>query len=190
MAERDYQQHSDQELVQLYRSEKNRDVLGMLFKRHATMALSVAMKYLHDRDSASDMVMQVFEKVLHDLPRHEVKDFRPWLYQVVKNACLMELRKVREMPARSESEEKYQQMVMENRQDLHPSEKMETENRLLELEEAINRLSHEQKTCIRLFYLQEKSYAEVAEQTGYSLSQVKSYIQNGKRNLQNSMQPS
>jgi RNA polymerase sigma-70 factor (ECF subfamily) len=102
----------------------------------------------------------------------------------------MELRKVREMPARSESEEKYQQMVMENRQDLHPSEKMETENRLLELEEAINRLSHEQKTCIRLFYLQEKSYAEVAEQTGYSLSQVKSYIQNGKRNLQNSMQPS
>jgi len=188
MAERDYQQHSDKELVSLYRGERNRDVLGVLFQRHSGMALSTAMKYLSNREEAADMVMQVFEKVLHDLPRHEVQDFRPWLYQVVKNSCLMALRKNREIPARSEQEEKYQRQVMENRIEMHPSEKMEAEVRLQNLEQAISQLSQEQCICIKLFYLEQKSYAEVSEHTGYPLSKVKSYIQNGKRNLQISMQ--
>jgi len=190
MAERDYQQHSDQELVVLYRAERNRDVLGVLFLRHSGMALSTAMKYLGKREEAADMVMQVFEKVLHDLPRHEVQDFRPWLYRVVKNACLMDLRKNRETPARSEQEEKYQRMVMENREEVHPSEKMETETQLLKMEQAMARLSQEQCICIRLFYLEQKSYAEVAAHTGFPLIKVKSYIQNGKRNLQISMKKS
>lgn len=190
MAERDYQQHSDQALVELYRAKQNRDALGVLFQRHSGMALSTAMKYLCNKESAADLVMQVFEKVMKDLPRHEVQDFRPWLYRVVKNACLMDLRKSREMPARSEQEEKYQRLVMENRAQEHPSEKMETESNLLKLEQAIANLSDEQCVCIRLFYLEQKSYAEVAEQTGYTMGKVKSYIQNGKRNLQISMQKS
>jgi RNA polymerase sigma-70 factor (ECF subfamily) len=188
MAERDYQHYTDQELVALFRAERNRDALGVLFQRHSGMALSTAMKYLGKREEASDMVMQVFEKVFQDLPRHEVKDFRPWLHMVVKNSCLMDLRKTRETPARNEQEEKYQQMVMENRSEVHPSEKMETEKRLQELERAIDLLSQEQRICIRLFYLEQKSYSEVAEHTGYTLNHVKSYIQNGKRNLQISLQ--
>ena len=57
------------------------------------------------------------------------------------------------------------------------------EVKLQQLEEGITKLNSEQKICVELFYLQNKSYVEVAEITGYELNQVKSYIQNGKRNL-------
>jgi RNA polymerase sigma-70 factor (ECF subfamily) len=51
------------------------------------------------------------------------------------------------------------------------------------LEEAIQELSEEQKLCVNLFYLQKKSYQQITDRTGFTLMQVKSYIQNGKRNL-------
>jgi len=54
---------------------------------------------------------------------------------------------------------------------------------LQQLPNAISNLNTEQRLCINLFYLKEKCYEEISMQTGYSLKQVKSYIQNGKRNL-------
>lgn len=60
---------------------------------------------------------------------------------------------------------------------------LQDERMLKDLEEAMQHLKKEQKTCIRMFYLQRKSYQSIAEETGFNLLQVKSYIQNGKRNL-------
>jgi RNA polymerase sigma factor (sigma-70 family) len=51
------------------------------------------------------------------------------------------------------------------------------------LKKCIDQLKDEQKECIKLFYLEEKCYQEIAESTSYELKKVKSYIQNGKRNL-------
>jgi len=51
------------------------------------------------------------------------------------------------------------------------------------LESALASLNNQQQTCIRLFYYQRKSYREIAEEKGFSLKQVKSFIQNGRRNI-------
>jgi RNA polymerase sigma-70 factor (ECF subfamily) len=51
------------------------------------------------------------------------------------------------------------------------------------LEKCIETLGDEQKQCVKLFYLQEKCYKEITESTGFDMNKVKSYIQNGKRNL-------
>jgi RNA polymerase sigma-70 factor (ECF subfamily) len=54
--------------------------------------------------------------------------------------------------------------------------------------QSLEELGKEQKLCVILFYLEKRSYQEIALTTGYTLMQVKSYIQNGKRNLRLSIE--
>ena len=75
--------------------------------------------------------------------------------------------------------------VVENEPVNHLQEAEDKEFVLHYLKEGIGELKDEQRECIELFYLKECSYAEVASMTGFSLKEVKSHIQNGKRNLKN-----
>ena len=175
---------SDAELIALFTQKGEKEALGILFNRYSVMAVSVAHKYFKDRDKAADICMQVFEKLMTLLHKHPVDNFKSWLYKVVQNECLMELRKKQEIIAGSIEEEKKFSRIMESGNDLHPEVESEKETRLQNLEEAIKMLEPRQRTCIELFYLKEKSYAEIVADTGFEMMQVKSFIQNGKRNLQ------
>ena len=142
------------------------------------------MKYLRDEDESQDVQMHVFEKLLKDLGRHSIDQFKGWLYTVAKNECLMYLRskksqKAREMELRKDSI----QDVMESGQLLHPDGVTETERQLQTMETTLQELNENQRRCLELFYLEKKCYQEITEVTGYNLNEVKSYIQNGKRNL-------
>lgn len=142
------------------------------------------MKYLRDEDESQDVQMHVFEKLLKDLGRHQIEQFKGWLYTVAKNECLMYLRskksqKAREMELRKDSV----QDVMESGLAVHPDGVTETERQLQTMESSLQELNETQRHCLELFYLQKKCYQEIASATGYSLNEVKSYIQNGKRNL-------
>lgn len=136
------------------------------------------MKYFKNGEAAKDAVQQVFYKVIRDIDKYEVTHFRSWLYMVAKNHCLMELRKkgIRTMG------------LEENNHFVPGTENMaellkEKEHQLNRMQEALEALNEPQKNCIMLFYLEKKSYREVAALTGFSETQVKSHIQNGKRNL-------
>lgn len=152
------------------------------------MALGVANKYLQPEDDAKDAVMQVFEQLLQHINQHKIDNFKSWLYSVVKNFCLMKLRKEKNLTIIREEEGKNIFSVVEKEQVLHQEEVKLKESNLSNLEIAIETLNEEQRKCIELFYLEQKSYAEVVEITGFSLNNVKSYIQNGKRNLKLKMQ--
>ena len=186
---------ADEVLVVRYRETGDKNLVGELFKRYTYPVIGVAYKYLQDRDDARDLVMQVFEKLLVDLREHEVADFKPWLFAVVRNAALMELRSRKSIRNR---EEGYWMHVaaegesdgddfVESQQDWHLSFQgngLQTSiDPASHLENAILQLNDAQKRCVELFYLQKKSYQEVADSTGFSLKQVKSHLQNGKRNL-------
>jgi RNA polymerase sigma-70 factor (ECF subfamily) len=152
------------------------------------MALGVANKYLQPEDEAKDAVMQVFEQLLKTINNHKIENFKSWLYSVVKNFCLMKIRKEKNLTMVREEEGKNIFSFMEKEQLLHQEEEKMKEINLNSLETALKMLNEEQKVCIELFYLQQKSYAEVVELTGYTLNNVKSFIQNGKRNLKLKMQ--
>ena len=124
--------------------------------------------------------MDIFEKLLNDLLKHEIHNFKSWLYTYSRNFCLMKLRKKSKEIAMSEIENNPSE-VMELEENIHQS--IEKETQLQQLEKAIENLNNEQKKCISLFYLHEKSYIDIVNETGYELKKVKSYIQNGKRNL-------
>lgn len=139
------------------------------------MVFGTCMKYLKDREAAKDMAMQVFEKLLKELREKEVQSFKSWLYVLTRNECLMLLRKNR--PEINGVE------LMEYQLPLHHNSEAQLESDLSKMETCIEGLNAEQNTCIRLFYLKKNTYQEVCDTTGFELKKVKSYLQNGRRNL-------
>lgn len=175
--------YTDEQLLQQYAQTGNMQLLGELYKRHSTLALGVCMKYLKNTTLAEDAVMDVFEKMLVDLRDKQVDNFKAWLYTVCKNHCLMQLRKQKTDTGKADAYNKLMTTFMENGDLPHHSSEDDKEQWLQLLEKAIHQLNDEQKQCIDLFYLQKKSYNDIEDITGYTNSKVKSYIQNGKRNL-------
>jgi RNA polymerase sigma factor (sigma-70 family) len=178
---------ADEELVKAFCREEDKDFLEELYGRYIRFVFLICMKYIKNEEKSKDLTMQVFEKLTGDLKRFEVRNFKSWLHVVTKNTCFMQLRSEKGLEMISLDEKKEFQKNMENSAFLHPEEDDNHELNIEQLQSAIRTLDAEQKQCIELFYLNEKSYKEVAEITGYSLNEVKSHIQNGKRNLKNTL---
>jgi RNA polymerase sigma-70 factor (ECF subfamily) len=173
----------DSELLQLYRKDQNPEIIAVLFQRYTHLVYGVCLKYLEDPDDAKDAVMEIFEGLFGSLLKHDIQNFKSWLHSVTRNHCLMILRK--KMPhslSLNDVAEKNREIFMENEEDLHPDEVLER-FKPEELEMVLKTLSEAQKICIELVYLQDKSYQETCEITGFSMKEVKSHVQNGKRNL-------
>lgn len=177
--------YTDLELISRYKESGENSFIGELFNRYVHLVFGVCMKYLKDKDDSKDAVMQIFEKLLVDLKKHEVSNFKAWLYKVATNHCLMHLRFEQTRQEKHEELKKDYHFVMESDHDLYLDNENSNEIILNHLDEAIKDLCDEQKVCIELFYLKERSYQEVSKITGYTMNQVKSFIQNGKRNLKN-----
>ena len=181
-------QKSDEELLLIYRNDGDKLAIGELYKRHALMCFAVCNKYYKNADASHDAVMQIFEHLFRLLLRHDVSNFRSWLHSVARNYCLMELRKPQLFLSLSEGEEENDSDFMEKWVPLHPeNDDGDKESKLVAMESALLGLNQRQQDCLRLFYLEQMSYEQVSAQTKLSLMEVKSAIQNGKRNLKNSL---
>jgi RNA polymerase sigma factor (sigma-70 family) len=177
-----YNDLPDPELIVEYQKTGNKVIVGILYKRYSHLVFGLCMKYLKDEEEAEDMVIHIFTKLMDDLTRHTVEYFKSWLYTYSKNHCLMHLRSAQVKLKKELDYKENVKTLMENDEDLHQNAKAR-EEQYAAMESAIEELNEEQKVCIRLFYLKEKSYQDIADETGYSLNNVKSFIQNGKRNL-------
>jgi RNA polymerase sigma-70 factor (ECF subfamily) len=171
-----YAHISDQELLDKFKRDQDNLWLGILLQRYTLMLLGVCMKYLKDEEAAKDAVQQVFLKVITELQKYPVDYIKSWLYTIARNHCLMQLRDKTQLVSVSDE----MNLADEPSNNLLAFDK---EHSLLLLGQSVEELNPPQKTCVTLFYLQKKSYQEIVESTGFSLLQVKSYIQNGKRNL-------
>jgi RNA polymerase sigma-70 factor (ECF subfamily) len=166
----------DESLVSAYRSSGDLALLGKLYEKYMPLVYGICLKYLQNEEQSKDAVMQIFEELVDKVSRHDIKQFRSWLYVLSRNYCLMQLRSAKKMEVVNVDD------VMESAFVLHP-EDADKEEYLLSMERCMKRLIATQRESIDLFYLQEKCYKDIAEQTGYTLNEVKSFIQNGKRNL-------
>jgi RNA polymerase sigma factor (sigma-70 family) len=168
---------TDQELLEKFYADHNNEWLGILLQRYTLLLLGVCMKYLKNEEEAKDSVQQIFLKSITELEKYRVSYFKSWLYMVAKNHCLM---KLRDKQVNVDIEQVNIAAEESVKQDHINKEKV-----LSVMEDCLQYLGEEQKSCVTLFYLQKKSYQEIADETGYTPLQVKSYIQNGKRNLRN-----
>jgi RNA polymerase sigma-70 factor (ECF subfamily) len=169
---------TDHELLERFYADRDNQWLGILLERYTLLLLGVCMKYLKNEEQARDSVQQIFLKAITELQKYKVEYFKSWIYMVAKNHCLMQLR---DKPGKNTIEVR----------DSIPAETIETDKESLLLnektyeymDEALKELNADQQLCVTLFYMEKKSYQQIADQTGYSMMQVKSHIQNGKRNM-------
>ncbi len=179
---------SDSELISIYQNRKDAEIIGELYKRYKHVVLGISLKYLNDRSRAEDAVMEVFEELIKSLESANIRDFKPWIGTVTRN----HLHRKHKVEARS-SFISFEDIYSENEKNFMEfsedgtlnTEKTEIELREKALINALDELKDDQKLCIKLFFLENCSYSEVCQRTGYSFKKVKSFIQNGKRNLKN-----
>ena len=169
---------SDEDLLRQYLRSGDAEYFGILYNRYIPLVYGLCLKYLRAPEDAEDAVMQLFEELSDKIKHYEISNFKTWLYSVAKNHCLQLLRR-----DASEFPTDFHTLVSESGEFLDLLEEEGDEEQLKALHHCLDRLPEEQRVSICEFFLSEKSYAEIAEQTGYVLKSVKSYIQNGKRNL-------
>ncbi len=192
------QQPTDEELIRQYQQTGALSPVADLYQRYLHLIFGICMKFLKDEENSKDMSREIFEKLVKVLKENEVQNFKSWLHVIVRNQCLMHLRAQKtknektvplydrfqaDMDSENSDFDENITSSMENQVFWNPTDEDFLEANLNLLEKAIQDLPLEQKKCIDLFYLQEKCYKEICELTGYELNKVKSYIQNGKRNL-------
>ncbi|MDL2244619.1 sigma-70 family RNA polymerase sigma factor [Parabacteroides sp. OttesenSCG-928-J18] len=170
---------TDEQLLAAYKRTGNSDYFGTLYNRYTPLLYGVCLKYLNNAERAEDAVMELFEQLLPKVNQYEIAVFRTWLHTVVKNHCLQILRKEsRAIIADIDIDR------MESDDIMYLLDEEETDSERLEmLRHCLDKLPEEQKQSITLFFMDDMSYADIVDSTGYTLSRVKSYIQNGKRNL-------
>lgn len=174
---------SDEELIASYKTTGKTEFVGELFNRYAHLVYGIALKYLKHREESKDLAMAVFEKMIALLPSADIQFFKNWLYSVTKNQCLTFLRernKKVDQPTNWEELEKKSDAFMENEDNLSPINRELEEKRV---QTALAKLKPDQKKCMELFFYKDLSYKEIELKTGYTTKQVKSFLQNGKRNL-------
>lgn len=171
-------QLSDKELVEQYRISGDLSVLGELYQRYMDLVYGVCLKYYKETETAKDSVMQIFEELVSKLKKHEVDNFRAWLHQLTKNHCLMQLRTPKNLKT-----VEFKVELMQSEEHVHLNGVLEKEENFKKLEFCLGTLTGDQQEVIRLFYLEGKCYNEIVEITGQEWNQVRSCIQNGRRNL-------
>ena len=174
-----YQHSTDPELLEQFYADQDNEWLGILLQRYTLLLLGVCMKYLKNEEEAKDSVQQIFLKVIQELHKYKVEYFKSWLYMVAKNHCLMKLRE-RQGKITLEISDR---LAAKPEEEINRQALLQNDHTLELMEAALKELNTEQQQCVTLFYLQKKSYQEISEETGFTMLQVKSYIQNGKRNL-------
>jgi RNA polymerase sigma-70 factor (ECF subfamily) len=183
VAKESYAHIEDNQLLDKFYNEGNNYWLGILLQRYTLLLFGVCMKYLKNEEDAKDSVQQIFLKVISEVQKYKVGYFKSWLYMIARNHCLMKIR------------DRQGKIPVELTDKLHTADEVNNKQELIEkdttlalIEEGLQELNEEQRLCLTLFYLEKKSYHEIADITGYSLLQVKSFIQNGKRNLKLSVE--
>jgi RNA polymerase sigma factor (sigma-70 family) len=172
-------QTTDKELVAAFKQSGDSNYLSTLYQRYMDLVFGVCLKYFKDAERCKDAVMDIYEELNTKLKLHEVDNFKGWLHVLARNYCLMQLRSPRNMKTTE-----FQGDFMHFGENTHLNgEALEKEQNFVKLEDCLKTLTEEQQQSVQLFYLENKCYNEIAAITGYDWNKVRSYIQNGRRNL-------
>jgi RNA polymerase sigma factor (sigma-70 family) len=169
---------TDNELVVEYTTTLDTRFAGELYSRYADLIYGVCLKYLKQPENAQDSAVAIFEELVIKIPKHNIDNFKGWLYTLTKNHCLMRIRSSKKhLTVNIDAE------LMHSEDPMHLNGVLEREENLAQLEYCMGELAAEQRQVIALFYMEGKCYNEISVDTGIEWNKVRSYIQNGRRNL-------
>lgn len=171
---------TDEQLLALYLDSEDKELIAILFERYTHLVYGICLKYINNTDQCKDAVMEIFESLFHKLTMHKVTNFSNWLYSVTRNYCLMEIRK---NGSYNRAKDHYTVNMENEAGETYEEEEVKYSKTVIL--SAVDQLNPEQGKCISLMYIEDKSYRDISEITGLTMNEVKSHIQNGKRNLKN-----
>ena len=175
---RPYKNWSDDELLKHFIQTSDQELLGQLYSRYIPLVYGLCLKYLQQVEDAEDAVINIYEELTYKIRNYQIENFKTWLYSVAKNHCLQILRKEKNLIF-----EEIDARIMESDDFEHLLDVNEDKEKEEALNYCLDTLPEEQRQCVNHFFFDDFSYADIVEKTGYALNKVKSYIQNGKRNL-------
>lgn len=172
-------------LLKFYQSTGELRYVEAIFQKYHHLVYGMCLKYTADKELAYDLSMEIFEKLIFKLRKAKITSFKHWLFKVIQNECINSFRK------KEQSRKSFDLWKKESEKNIQSYVENEGFLRLInsglsieaKIEEALHQLPSTQRSCIELFYFDKKNYKEIAVQTGFSNSQVKSYLQNGKKAL-------
>lgn len=169
----------DAELLHRFQQDGEEAALLALYDRYLELIYGLCLQYLKSSTLAEDAVLGIYTELQRKVPGHEIKHFKNWLFTFVRNYCLMELRR-----AKKDLTVSFEPAFMQSDENWHLAEEQHTtDERETALVYCLEQLNIEQKACVQLFYYQGMSYKDIAEQRQESVGKVRSYLQNGRRNL-------
>jgi len=170
--------YSEENLLRAFVESGDSTFFGELYKRYIPLVYGLCLKYLNNKEAAQDAVMDIFEAMVERVAQYEINNFKTWLYSVAKNHCLQVLRKDKQLNYIN-----IEEGVVENQAIFTLTDIAQSQEETEALEYCLTTLPDEQRVSINYFFYEDKSYADIVDLTGFALTKVKSYIQNGKRNL-------
>jgi RNA polymerase sigma-70 factor (ECF subfamily) len=173
-----YAEWSDDELLKQFVQTSHQEILGQLYSRYVPFVYGLCLKYLRQIEDAKDAVSDIYVELTMKIHKYRIDNFKTWLYSVAKNHCLQILRK-----KKNRFFEEIDTGIMESDDFEHLIDADEDREKVNALNYCLTTLPDEQRQCIVHFFFDDFSYADIVEKTGFALNKVKSYIQNGKRNL-------
>src|SRR5438105_2063062 len=166
-----------------------------LVEKYKQPVFNMIYRTLPDATEAEDLAQVVFVQVYKSAARYRVEaKFSTWLFTIARNLCLNELRRRSRHPAdsldvASAPEEEGPGRQFEDVRNVAPPERLVRDELVAKVSEALKELPENQRTAILLYQEQEKSYEEIAEILGSSLSATKSLIHRARETLKERLKP-
>ena len=157
-----------------------------LFARYRTRIWTYSSRILGDADRAEDVTQEVFISVLRRLRDTERPiAFKPWVYQIAKNACIDELRRTRRTQEVSFDLESDAEDGSESLFPTAPGSDVaiESKQRLEDLQGAFRGVSDLHRRMLVLRELEGLSYGEIGTRLGMSRPVVESTLFRARRRL-------
>lgn len=174
---------TDEQLIAGFQDTGKAEYVGELFNRYAHLVYGICLKYVKDKEESKDISMSIFEKMYTHLPSADIQVFKKWLFTVTKNQCLTFLRNQNHNVDQIDDWqqlEKKSKIFMENEDFSSPVNEEPDEKKI---RAALAQLKADQRRCVELFFYENMSYKEIEKETNLTALEVKSFLQNGKRNL-------
>ncbi|MBD8389835.1 RNA polymerase sigma factor [Dysgonomonas sp. BGC7] len=169
---------SDEELLSQFRETSKIVFFQELYERYIPLIYGLCLKYLQNPEQSQDAVIDIYENLSQKIHSYEIKIFKNWLYSVVKNHCFHILKE-----SKKEIIVNFDSQIMESDTEFTLFGEERDDDKEEALSKCMEKLPEPQKVAIEKFFYENKSYADIVDETGFHLKSVKSYIQNGKRNL-------
>jgi len=166
----------DAEVCRLLAAGQRDRAFERLLAAYRGRVYRLALSYVRTPADAEDLAQEAFVRLWRALPLYDGRaSFSTWLYVIARNACLSELRRRGARPTASLDDDPADPAA--------PMSAASPVDLRMECETLVEMLDEPQRRIVRLFYLEERSYEQVAATLDMPINTVRSHLHRARKRL-------